>query len=319
MPDALQQLDYIVSGYISFTPNPKQRRATPIPAVPARPNDAFPLTPDEARLSPLSVPYQGSSKDYSTFGLPTSLPLFARPMPDMNAAVASLLQDRPAAFVCDLFQDDSTCMYNTGTVRVRADVFSWGVSSDWIYIAAAMVRPAARLEIEVWCVPTERYNCTTPSCNDTAASTASGSVGGRSSAKVVQQPAGSLLDVAQQQQQRHSNQQGDGDARVSASSAERSPQAAAADVFLGTADAGAAAPSFPLSYNYLGFNGDYYVNGNYSSDPVQPVLGGLYRYRLRLTPPLSQGDASVGRKQAAAYLVDVASSVLIVRRPVLNP
>jgi hypothetical protein len=319
LPDTLRQLDAIVSGYITFTPYPNQKRATPIPAVPSRGSTPFPLTPKDARLSPLSVPYQGSSKDYSTFGLPNSLPLFALPMPEIDPMTASLLQDRPPAFVCDLFQDDSTCMYSRDTVRVRADVYPWGVSPDWINIATAMLRPALNIEVEVWCVPTERHNCTTTSGDDAAASTMPGGVSSQRIAKVLQQPAGSLIGITNQQQH-HMDIHNADDAEVSVSvSAERSAQAAAADVFLGTAPIGAAPPSLPLSYNYLSFGGLYYVNGNYTSDPVAPVLGGMYRYRLRFMPPLALGDAAAGRKQAPAYVVDVASAVMFVRRPVVTP
>jgi hypothetical protein len=263
------------------------------------------------------VPYQGSSKDYSTFGLPNSLPLFALPMPEIDPMTASLLQDRPPAFVCDLFQDDLTCMYSRDTVRVRADVYPWGLLPDWINIAIAMLRPALNIEVEVWCVPTERYNCTTPSGDDTAASTIPGGISSQRIAKVLQQPAGSLVGITKQQQRQLDTHDEDG-VKVTLL-AERSAQAAAADVFLGTAPVGAAPPSLPLSYNYLSFGGLYYVNSNYTSDPVAPVLGGTYRYRLRFTPPLALGDAAAGRKQAAAYVVDVASAVMFVRRPVVAP
>jgi hypothetical protein len=317
LPDALRQQDAIVSGFITFTPYPMQKRATPIPAVPSRPFAFSQLTPDEARLSPLSVPYQGASKDYSTFGLPNSLPLFALPMPELDAMTARLLLDRPAAFVCDLFQDDQTCMYSTSTVRVMADVYPWGVQPDGINIATAMVRPALNLDIEVWCVPTERYNCTTLSGDGTAASAAPAGDKLQRIAKVLQQPAGSIIGVTKQQQQHVEKPEDDGQG-VSVS-AEQSAQAAAADVLLGTVPVGAVPPSLPLSYNFIGFFGWYFVNGNYTSDPVAPVLGGTYRYRLRFTPPLAQGDAAAGRKQAAAYVVDVASAVMIVRKPVVAP
>ncbi|WIA28016.1 hypothetical protein OEZ86_010604 [Tetradesmus obliquus] len=318
IPDALRQHDAIISGYITFTPGPNQPRASPIPAVPSRTLNPFDpwTTPESARLSPLSVPYQGASKDYSSFGQPNSLAFFAPPMPEMNALAASVLQDRPAAFVCDVWPDDVTCRYRSGgSALYTADVSADGSYFDSIYIAVVMVRPAARIEVEMWCVPTARHNCTTRPPNGT--DNGNDTVTPGQAARPQQQQ--------QQQQQRQrpgsssifsvtaAKQRGD---ELSASSLQPSQgPAVAGDVFKGSIDLGPIPQSMPLYYNLLLFPPYYYINSNYTSDGVAPVLGATYRFRLRLTPPLAAGDAASGRKQAAVYMVDVATTATIVRKP----
>jgi hypothetical protein len=238
-------------------------------------------------------------------------------MPEMNALAASLLQERPAAFLCDVFQDDSTCMYSTtGNALYRADVTPFGFMVDAFYVAVAMVRPAARIEVEMWCVPTARHNCTTPQQNRTDGAASAASIKPGQAARLNQQQLRldrnifSVADAARQQQpdQEQSKEE------LSPSTLQAT-KAAAADVLKGSVDLGPIPPTTPLTYNFLAFNPYYYVNSNYTSDPVPPVLGATYRLRLRITPPLAEGDALAGRKQGAVYMVDVATTATIIRRP----
>ncbi|WIA08192.1 hypothetical protein OEZ85_007645 [Tetradesmus obliquus] len=132
IPPELKALDAIVSGYITLTPV----GATP-PSASRQPlSTSTPIT--------LSIPYQGTSKDYSTVGTPNSLALFVPALPDLHALAAQLISDKPPLFVCDTAQR-SGCAYSPDGVTIAADSPIPG-----FMFASTLLRPLADVKIQLW-------------------------------------------------------------------------------------------------------------------------------------------------------------------------
>jgi hypothetical protein len=132
IPPELRAIDAIFSGYITLTP---------VGATAAQ------LTKKPLSLSSpitLSIPYQGTSKDYSTVGKPDSLALFVPALPDLHSLAAQLISDKPPLFVCDYAQR-SGCAYNPEGVTIAADSPIPG-----FMFASTLLRPLADVKIQVW-------------------------------------------------------------------------------------------------------------------------------------------------------------------------
>jgi hypothetical protein len=210
-------------------------------------------------------------------------------------------------------------MYTTGTALYQAYVSFGDVLMDEIIFAVVMMRPAARVELEVWCVQTARRNCTTPEIASSAITSfgEGSSRSGQAASRQQQQqqrrrPDNSIASMASATGKRTAEQ-----LQYDEELSEASRQAAGAavsDVFQGTVDFGAVAPSLPLTYSFLPFDGYYDVFKNETVIQWGRLeIGTTYRFRLRITPPLAQGDEAAGRKQAAVYMVDVAATATIIR------
>jgi hypothetical protein len=132
IPPELKALDAIISGYITLTP----AGATPAHLSRKPLSTSTPIT--------LSVPYQGTSKDYSTVGKPESLALFVPALPDLHTLAAQLISDKPPLYVCDYAQRNG-CAYNPDGVTIAADSPIPG-----FMFASTLLRPLADVKIQVW-------------------------------------------------------------------------------------------------------------------------------------------------------------------------
>eukprot|EP00775_Hariotina_reticulata_P012481 gene12481-12615_t len=90
---------------------------------------------------PLTVAYQGASKDYSTIGQPSSLALFPPARPDLDPLIAAKLLGRPPVFICVDYNLDTECQYIPGRVKLPR---------GRVVFAAALLRPVRNVKIEVW-------------------------------------------------------------------------------------------------------------------------------------------------------------------------
>lgn len=135
IPPDLQALDAIVSGYITLTPAGASAYALTRKPL----STSSPIT--------LSVPYQGSSKDYSTIGTAESLALFVPALPDLHATAAQLISEKPPLYVCD-YSTNSGCAYSPEGVTITSESTITG-----FMFASTLLRPLADVKIQV------RYPC----------------------------------------------------------------------------------------------------------------------------------------------------------------
>lgn len=147
-------MHHIVSGFVTFSPAPRAQQAD--------------CAGDAPWLVPLSVPYQGTTADYSTISINNSLALFAQPMPQLNPAAAAMLQGRPPIYVCDDFSEfRQICRYKPGTISIPR--------GGLVVFAASLLRPVQEMRIQVLNANGSLLG-TTPSlksCNPTAPLTTS--------------------------------------------------------------------------------------------------------------------------------------------------
>jgi hypothetical protein len=130
LPPALRQLDdAIFSGFITFTPT--NRSSSSSSSSSRRSSTAVPL----------SVPYQGASRDYSRIDSNSSLALFARPLPAFDPVASTLLQNRPPMYICNPATFER-CDYQQGAIDIGA-----GYS---IRIAATFVRPLQQVRLQLY-------------------------------------------------------------------------------------------------------------------------------------------------------------------------
>ncbi|WIA16699.1 hypothetical protein OEZ85_013356 [Tetradesmus obliquus] len=132
-PPALRQLDDVIfSGFVTFTP---------INSINNSSSSSSSSSRRGAAAVPLSVPYQGASRDYSRIGSNSSLALFARPLPALDPVASTLLQNRPLMYVCDAANYDS-CDFKPGVAVV--------VKGYSIRVAATFVRPVAQVRLQLY-------------------------------------------------------------------------------------------------------------------------------------------------------------------------
>jgi len=162
IPAELQAEHAIISGYITLSPSAEEQAAA------AQPVQLPPASPIE-----LSVPYQGSTKDYSTIGRNNSLVLFAPVLSDVDAAAAEILAKYPEIYVCH-GPSEVGCQYQPGDAsEVHAAIPASGAAGDVdnnrqsgfnrshsrgsvqaaqmaIRFGASLLRPVRDVKVQVW-------------------------------------------------------------------------------------------------------------------------------------------------------------------------
>eukprot|EP00775_Hariotina_reticulata_P012451 gene12451-12588_t len=178
----LQAMDAIISGYILFQPS----SPTPIPGGSTSNNSVNNSTNNgnkpkkgskikqgglkpSSTLITLSLPYQGTTKDYSSFGTSNSLALFASPVPDLGPVAAALLAGSMS--ICLSFNQGTSleCINNnqeSGLVRVPRSYLQDGA----LGFTVAVVRPFQELTIQVWSGNGLRYLGVSPKYGPCSAS-----------------------------------------------------------------------------------------------------------------------------------------------------
>lgn len=144
IPQALKEVDGIYGGYILFTPT--DPTATTESTGNTRRKKSRVLVASAAALSdgpvPLSVPYQGSSKDYSTIGQDNSLALFVPPLFDLDRTSAEALDSKPSLFLCDN-EGAGKCGYSATTLKADPSVYKG------FRFASTLLRPVADVRVQV--------------------------------------------------------------------------------------------------------------------------------------------------------------------------
>lgn len=143
MPQALTEVDGIYGGYILFTPTTEATstwHSTTAHSKGARAFTAATALPSGP--VPLSVPYQGSSKDYSTFGEDNSLVLFVPPMPDVDKTSSEALESKPSLFLCNV-DGTGKCGYAGKTLKAPMSEYKS------FRFASTLVRPVADVKVQV--------------------------------------------------------------------------------------------------------------------------------------------------------------------------
>eukprot|EP00775_Hariotina_reticulata_P011755 gene11755-11901_t len=162
IPAELQALHAIISGYITLTP------AAGGPTAAQHPAQLTPASPIE-----LSIPYQGSTKDYSTLGKNNSLALFAPVMSEVDATAAEILARYPEIYVChgpseigcQYRPGDASVVHATAAADAPVDVTSNSQSGSStsslsrgnpqaaqmaIRFGATLLRPVRDVKVQVW-------------------------------------------------------------------------------------------------------------------------------------------------------------------------
>lgn len=164
VPKALQEVDGIFGGFIMFTPltttaasitsssstssmstssstassHNKKRSSSSSSA------HAFGLAAQDEPV-PLTVPYQGSSKDYSTFDREDkSLVLFVPPLYDHDPSSSEALESKPSLFLCDAEGAGKCGFSEKSTLRAAMSVYSKGYR-----FASTLLRPVADVKVQV--------------------------------------------------------------------------------------------------------------------------------------------------------------------------
>lgn len=148
VPQALKEVDGIYGGYILFTPidpasttgsssSSTRRKKSRVSIADAGSTFELPDGP-----VPLSVPYQGSSKDYSTIGQDHSLVLFVPPLFDLDQTSSEALESKPSLFLCDA-EGAGKCGYIPKMLKASKKVY------DGFRFASTLLRPVADVKVQV--------------------------------------------------------------------------------------------------------------------------------------------------------------------------
>jgi hypothetical protein len=154
VPQALQEVEGIYGGYILFTPVTEPATTTGVPSPRKRRKGAARALTAAGRMSaasvgpssgpvPLSIPYQGSSKDYSTIGQDNSLALFVPPMHDYDPTSSEALEGKPSLFLCDA-EGAGKCGYSGASLKASASAYKQGFR-----FASTLLRPVADVKVQV--------------------------------------------------------------------------------------------------------------------------------------------------------------------------
>jgi hypothetical protein len=142
---ALREVDGIYGGYILFTPTSStastSRFVTKTLSRKAS-RAAFKAALEESGAVPLSVPYQGSSKDYSTVGEDDSLVLFVPALHDLNPTSAEALDSKPSLFLCDV-DGAGKCGYTPKLLKAPVSTYKN------FRFASTLLRPVADVRVQV--------------------------------------------------------------------------------------------------------------------------------------------------------------------------
>lgn len=144
-------MEGIYGGYILFTPvtepattkgvSPRKRRKGTRALAAARLSSA--AGGPRSGAVPLSVPYQGSSKDYSTIGQDNSLALFVPPMHDYDPTSSEALEGKPSLFLCDA-DGAGKCGYSGASLKASPSAYKQGFR-----FASTLLRPVADVKVQV--------------------------------------------------------------------------------------------------------------------------------------------------------------------------
>lgn len=142
VPQALKEVDGIYGGYIMFTPTTVSTSTFP---AASRSKGARAFSAATALPSgpvPLSVPYQGSSKDYSTIDEDDSLVLFVPPMYVVDKTSSEALESKPPLFLCNV-DGAGKCGYTEKTLKAP-----WSEYRSFRF-ASTLVRPVSDVKVQV--------------------------------------------------------------------------------------------------------------------------------------------------------------------------
>jgi hypothetical protein len=148
-------MEAIISGYILFQPSSPTPISylTPTNRPGGRRNNWSRIQQEgslpNSTVITLAVPYQGASKDYSSFGTANSLALLAPTMPSLGPIAASLLAGSMS--VCLSYNQGSSleCINNNqegGLIPVPRSFLKDGA----LAFTVAVLRPFQELTIQVW-------------------------------------------------------------------------------------------------------------------------------------------------------------------------
>jgi hypothetical protein len=140
VPQALKEVDGIYGGYIMFTPTTVATSALQARSKGARAFSAATAMPNGP--VPLSVPYQGSSKDYSTIDEDDSLVLFVPPMYDVDRTSSEALESKPPLFLCNV-DGAGKCGYTEKTLKASLSEYKS------FRFASTLVRPVSDVKVQV--------------------------------------------------------------------------------------------------------------------------------------------------------------------------
>lgn len=144
MPKALQAVDGIYGGYILLTPTSSASASiAALDQARKKSGRVFAATVASSAPVPLSVPYQGSTKDYSTLGQEKSLILFVPAMPELDPTSSEALSLKPPLFLCDA-EGTGKCGYNPKTLKASTSVYIKGYR-----FASTLLRPVADVKVQV--------------------------------------------------------------------------------------------------------------------------------------------------------------------------
>lgn len=139
IPASLQRIDAIFGGYVTLTPVARG-------------------TKDVQQPVPLSVPYQGASRDYSSFADSNSLALFVPVLPHVDATAARELASLPHLFLCDAPGGSDECARSaTGALEASPR------AGRGLRVVGALARPVADVRFHVWAANGTQHLGTSPS------------------------------------------------------------------------------------------------------------------------------------------------------------
>jgi hypothetical protein len=147
VPAGLRATDTIYGGYLMLAPvqtsSSVSVAAAKVPRVRASGSSSSTsaLAEQPRKLVPLSVPYQGSSKDFSVVTGRDALALFVPPLHEVDAESAKALSSKPSLFLCNM--DGGKCNYTPGTITALP------AANKGFRIASTLLRPVQDVKIQV--------------------------------------------------------------------------------------------------------------------------------------------------------------------------
>lgn len=152
VPKKLQEVEGIYGGYIVFTPT----GSTASVEVARRKGRTAAAAPSNGPVT-LSVPYQGSTKDYSTVDADNSLVLFVPALYDVDPTAAEALEQKPPLFLCDI-DGAGKCGYAAASLKAPLSTYKG------YRFASTLLRPVADVKVQVGSRAWTWQLCRQPAC-----------------------------------------------------------------------------------------------------------------------------------------------------------